>query len=357
METTNLPLILRMSPESLMQEKPLLLLTRMSTLPLQIRKRKREFSNELNESLRSDRLPKKTPNLLSRLSIDPSESEMKLRTFLTNYPEENLTEMRANSESLDDWSGRMKCLGTTPLLAQLGEPAVSKPVKLCYNSAKTYQESNHSFELLTIFLKESPLPSGIDYSVENPSTSIKSSLPCTLSNLMKRERDAWDQLKSCLQQPSPSDRSKLELNVHQLSGECRKELPFSSLTIGRNSLSMPSTSKDFSLLNIQTATQRSSFMTNQSVTRLEEDRISYSPTITDSTVSAKQFSMPMVSSTRDKGLQSQEVDLTKGAPPRKISAEGLTSKEDVVLLKRTATTNTFAKGAEGVVTERLPVLQ
>lgn len=65
----------------------------------------------------------------------------------------------------------------------------------------------------------------------------------------------------------------------------------------------------------------------------------------------------MVSSIRDEGLQSQEVDPTKGAPPRRISAEDLTSKEDVVLLKKTATTDTFAKGAEGVVTEKFPVLQ
>jgi hypothetical protein len=64
-------------------------------------------------------------------------------------------------------------------------------------------------------------------------------------------------------------------------------------------------SKYYLLPNIQEHTEKLSSLTNQSETRLQEDKISYSPTIINSIVSEKLSFMPMESNTNEEVQTSQ----------------------------------------------------
>lgn len=198
--STNPPLLLRLSTPPRMEEKPPKLLSRLSTQPH--RKRKRESSSEsskewkfseresVHDSKRRHASPKNwkdgkdrqirrkerhlthtsrksTPSLLSRMRPDPqpeeplplwerlsspgdnqlpSESERKLKNSWTRCPEETSTEnpRRMSSESYGKEPERKTCLGITPPPTYYDEAAVSRPVESCSNSERTSQESNLS---------------------------------------------------------------------------------------------------------------------------------------------------------------------------------------------------------------------
>ena len=88
-------------------------------------------------------------------------------------------------------------------------------------------------------------------------------------------------------------------------------------------------------------------MISQSGTRLEEDRISYSPTSTASTDSVKQSSMLMELSTRVTGKDHlREKEPAKERVLRKTSADASTGKLDVVSQRMNVTTSISAKDVE-----------
>lgn len=182
-------------------------------------------------------------------------------------------------ESSDEEQERKRCLGITASSTHLEGIAVSKLAESYYNSAKTSPVSNHSCESPTISPRESPLPNGIDCSVENPSTSIKSSPPCTLSTLTRRERDAWAQLKSCLPRQNQNDRLEPGQSGHQRSEGCQRQLPSFFPIGGKNYSNTLNISRDFSQQNKPVPIQKSSSTTNQFEIKSEEVKTYYSPTI------------------------------------------------------------------------------
>jgi hypothetical protein len=90
-------------------------------------------------------------------------------------------------------------LGSHQLLNQPEETSVSEHVKLSSISAKTSQEPNPSYVLHTTCQMEYLPPNGTISSEENQLISTRYSPPCTLSNLMMRERATWETLRSYLQ--------------------------------------------------------------------------------------------------------------------------------------------------------------
>ena len=396
------PLLLRMSTDPKWREKPPSLLSRLSTPPL--KEQKSESSNELNEkwksseredvlaskhqhasraSLRSGKEHQKgkrgkhmtltslksTPSLLSRMRVNqlseeppslwkrlssPSnnhqrnESETKLRNSWARSLKEKKTKKRVSDESYEREPRKKTCLGTTPRLDLLEEAAVSKRAESCSNSAKICQESNHSSESLTISLRESPPPSGTAFSEVNQSISTKSSPPCTLSNLMRRERDAWDELRSYLPWQSQSGRSKREVNGLQPSGGCRKQLFSSSLTEERSYPTTQNISKAFSQQSTLTRTPKLSYMINQSAIGSEEARTSYSPTIKASAALAKRYCTQTELSIKAVEREHLEVGegQTKEDLQRKTSVEDLTVRMDVDSLKTNVIIGTRVKGVE-----------
>ena len=271
------PLLLRMSTQSEPERKPPNLLTRLSTPPL--RKRKRELSSESNERWKSsgrDSTPdskrprvsptnwangqerqtrrrgrhliptllRSTPSLLSRMRTDlrleeplpllerlteptnaplGGESEKRSKTSWIKFPEENLKGMTTSQGSHGSEREKTRCHGLVLPSTHPEGLAASKPVGLSSSSAKTYQESSPSYELPTTSPRVSLQLNGTEFFEVSPSTSTKSSRPCTLSSLMKRERAAWEELKSYLPWQNLNDKSSLALNGHQLSDECRKQ--------------------------------------------------------------------------------------------------------------------------------------
>ena len=294
------PLLLRMSTQPEQETKPPNLLTRLSTPPL--RKRKGELLSESSERWISSgresipdskrprvsptswengqerqirrkekRLtltsPKSTPSLLSRMRTDPQRekplpllerltdpisaplengSETRLRTSWIRSLEENPREMTMSPEFHGNEQEKTRCLGLAPPSAQREEPAASRLVELSSSSAKTYQELRPSCELPATSLKASLQPNGTEFFEANPSTSIKSSHQCTLSNLMRRERAAWEELKLFSPWQNRSDKSGLDQNGRQPLDECQKRSLSFSPTEGRNYTTTQNTSKVFS---------------------------------------------------------------------------------------------------------------
>ena len=175
--------------------------------------------------MRTDQPQEEPPSLLERLSHQSSShprnaSEMKLKTSWTKYPEDNWKMKNLISELHAREPERKTCHGITHLSVRPEEAAVLKPAGLSSNSARTSWVSNLSYKLLSTSLKEFPQVNGTKSSEENPLTSTRYYQPCTLSSLMKREREAWEELRSFLPQPNLNDRSERVLNGRPLSGGC-----------------------------------------------------------------------------------------------------------------------------------------
>ena len=415
MESNNLinpPLLLRISSDPIREESPPKLLSRLSTLPP--RKRKRESLDESSErwtsseresapaSRQHHELPKNwrngkehqieirgrhltrtstrsTPSLLSRMKTDrtpekrlhlweclslPSNNQRRngsgkrSKNSWSRYPEGNLKERekRLSDGSFEREPKKKTCPGIMSLPAHLEGAVVSKPAGSYSSSAKTCQESSPSCESPTTSRKESPLHNGNEFSKASQSTLTKSSLPCTLSNLMKRERDAWDELRSYLPWQNLNVRSEREASGHQPSGGCPEQLSSFSNTGGRNYSSMPNISKVFSQPSTPTLTPKSSCTINQSATKLVGVRTSYSPITSASTVSAKRYCTPMELSTEEVGkeVQREEKGQTKEGHQRKTSAEDLIARMDVDIPKRNVTTSISVGSVERQGTERHP---
>jgi hypothetical protein len=167
--------------------------------------------------------PNSTPVLLTRMGmtlekplnlldqISPINKDTRtINTSLITCPEQRITKRKMNQCPEEREPEKKICLGTHQLTNQLEETYVSGPAKPSNNLAKTSQDLNpYCVSPLTSWI-EYPHPNGITSLEENPSTSIKSSLSCTLSNLMMRERATWETLKLCLQSQNPNAKSKLE---------------------------------------------------------------------------------------------------------------------------------------------------
>ena len=128
------------------------------------------------------------------------------------------------------------------------DPAISSSrrsscVEPYVSLAKTQPGLRPSYESQTTFRKGSPPPSGTGCSVENLSTSTRSSHQCTLSSLMRKERDTWDQLKLFLPSQRPSGRSKPDQSGLQPSGERLRQPHSFSPIEGRNCLNMRNISR------------------------------------------------------------------------------------------------------------------
>jgi hypothetical protein len=123
-------------------------------------------------------------------------SERKLRNSWIEYPEKNLRMKRLSNESLEREPRKKTCLGTTLPPAHLEEGAASRLARHSSDSVRTYQASRPSYESPIISPRESLLRNGIESSGGNQSISTKSSHPCTLSSWMRRERAAWEELRS-----------------------------------------------------------------------------------------------------------------------------------------------------------------
>ena len=401
-------LLLRLSTDLNMGEPPPKLLTRMTTPPL--RKRRREPSNELSERWKSSgresipvskprhmsltswtsglgrqtrtrerpsihTLQKSTPSLLSRMRtgqlpeepptlleriFSPShsrtgrESERKLMNSWTRYQGKNLKKMRSSSASLERGPRKRICLGSAQPLTHPEEVAALQPAEPSSNSAKIYQGSSHSCELPTTSPMGSPPHSGTKSFEVNLSTSIRSSLPCTLSKLMKRERVAWEELRLFLPWQSPNDRSRQEEIGRQHIEGCQRQLFSSSPTAGRNYPSMPSISKASSLQNMQAPTPKSSCTTSQSGIESEEDRTLCSPTTSASTVSAKQYCTLTELNTREveRDHRREERGQLREARPRRKPVEDSTVRMDAGSLKKNVIINIPAQTVEREGTER-----
>ena len=319
----------------------------------------------------SAQMPKdlEPPCLLERLTspnLCTKGDEMRWRNSLTESPGVNLKRTEKHRWS-DIESGRTRCPGIIQQPIPPAEAAVSKPVELCVSLAKTLLGSSPCYASPTTFRKESPPPSGIESSRASLLTSIKSSPPCILSRLMKREREVWEQLKSCLSLQSPSVRSKRGLNGRLPIGGLPRPLLSSSLTEGKNCPSTQNTLKDCFQPSTQGPTQRSSYTTSQFETRLEEGKTSSLPITSGSTVLEKQSSMPMGLNTYSLGEEDPQasgahhpkwgVDLEKGEGWKKIIAAVSTVPRAANLTKKIATTGISVMGVAREDMASPPVLK
>ena len=144
-----------------------------------------------------------SPWLLTRSGHDQEKMSPQITCFKLGMRKKRKSESMAESEH-----GKKICLGSHQISSPLGETLVSRPAELSNNLAKTSLVQSPSYKLPIISQKEYHPPNGIGYSEGSPLTSTRSS-PCTLFNLMMRERAAWVTLKSCWQSPSPNAISKL----------------------------------------------------------------------------------------------------------------------------------------------------
>jgi hypothetical protein len=334
-----------------------------------IRKRGRPWtrtSQKLNPSLlsrmRVRRSPERVPRLLERLSspeVDLRGSETKSKNSWTRSQEERPTKMMMNQESSNDELGRRICRGSTTRSTQPEGAAASRPAELSSSSVKIYPESELSCASPTTSLKESHLLNGTAYSEENQSILTKFSQPCTLSTLMRRERAAWEQLRSFLPSQSRSDMSELEPNGLPPSEECPRQSFSSSPIEETNCSSTLSMSRDSSPRNIQVPIQKSYSMTSLSEIRSEEGRTFCSPISIASTASVKRSSMQMGSSTKvtEKGRPRVGKDPVKEKDQRRMSVGVSTGRQDVASQKTSATISTSVKGVEREDTVNSPVPQ
>ena len=65
-------------------------------------------------------------------------------------------------------------------------------------------------------------------------------------------KDAWEQLRLYLPSQNPNARSEQALNGLQPSGECQKQSSSESFSEGKNYITMPSISRDYSQLSTPT---------------------------------------------------------------------------------------------------------
>ena len=125
-----------------------------------------------------------------------SSSTSSRTCFFDNHRSER--RKRMSNESCRREPRKKTCLGITHPPACLEEAVASRHAESYSSSAKTCQESSHSSESPTISLRGSLPPNGTAFSEANQLISTRFSPPCTLSTLMKRERDARDELRSFL---------------------------------------------------------------------------------------------------------------------------------------------------------------
>lgn len=313
--------------------------------------------------MKTDQTPEEPPRLLERLS-EPvngqmeSESERRSMSSWIRYPERNLREKRVRDESLERGRGKKTCLGLIHPSTHPEEEVVSRPAEFFSSSVKTCRESSRSCESPTTSPKESHLRNGTEFFEANLSTSTRYYPPCTLSSLMKREKAAWEELKSFLPSQSPNVRSKREENGHQPIGECQRQSLSFSPTEERSYLSTPNISRVFSLPNIPTPTPRSSCTINRSAIKSGEARTSCSPTTSVSTALARQSYMLTGSSTREAAgkVLREEKGQKREEPRRKTSVGDSTVKMVAGSQKKNVTTNIPARSVEREDTERHPAL-
>jgi hypothetical protein len=307
---------------------------------------------------RKDSQPHSPPrSLLERISPNlhlQEEPEVRLKTSSVELQKGELRMTKKSPGWRSDASERRTCLGTTldPCLHDV--QAALKPVDPSERSVRICPELDLSCEWHTNSPKEFRLPSGTESSRENPSTLIKYCRPCTLSNLMKREKDAWEALKLFLPFPSLSAMSEQVRSGPQHSGEWPTESSSSSLTDEMNSLSMQTISRGFLQQNIPAPTPKLSYSISQYGTKWVADKIRSSPTTSDSMVLAKPYSMPTELSMEGVG-QMAEVDEEepdreedKGSPEveRKRLVKGSMARTDASSMRMTASTNISVKTAE-----------
>lgn len=302
--------------------------------------------------------PCESPNLLLRLcspTIDLNDSEGKLMTSSKDCPKETLKMMKMNGQLPSVEQKKKACLGTKSPTLPPAKAVVSRLVKPLGNLERTCQGSNPSCKLPTTYLKEFHQPSGIESSEENQLTSIRSSPPCTMSSLMKRERDTWEMLKLFLPLQRLSSKSNLGQSGQRCFGDSSKQSHSFFPTEARNYMSMPITSKGCLQLSKPMPTPKSFSMTSQSVTELGEGKTSSSQTINDSKISVRQSCMQMELSTElqepsRKGSR-REVDQNL-EEERKTSTNISIVKLGVNSTKRNATTDMHAKDVERETMER-----
>jgi len=204
---------------------------------------------------------KSTPNLLDRIldsqiivtpkapllnqlsSPEPHEStlEKKSTTSLNASQEmEILMTTNLHNQSVErNELKKVKCHGTN--LEHINVQAAPKPVQPSGSLVMISLEPNHSFMLPQDYLMEYHPHNGIESSKGSQLISIRSSSPCTVSNLMMREKVAWESLKLSLQWLRQIDKSRQGLSGQLLSDRPHKQLFSSSLIAGRSRVCTAST--------------------------------------------------------------------------------------------------------------------
>ena len=251
----------------------------------------------------------------SRLS-DPQQphinDNMSMMMILKNtYPELRMNKRKKSQHQEERELEKKTCHGIHHLPSQPGEKFVSKHIKPFRSSAKTSQKQNLSYELHITSQIEFLHPNGIKSSEESQSTSTRSSPPCTMLNLMMRERAAWETLKLCLQSLNPNVKSKLEQSGQQPFTDYQELLlsfsPIKKMSLG----SMVNTLKASLQQSIPEHIAKSSSLINQSGIKSQGDKMSYLLTSINSTTSEKLYSTPMELNIREEESLNWEEEIPK----------------------------------------------
>jgi len=301
-------------------------------------KGKQCISPEITQPTRST-IPSKGPSKRPRQEVeDILEKMSRGEPDDDNNDERCLVKQRAREEEMP-WfnqsgstSRRSSCIET---------------VKLSGNLVKTSAGLNPSYGLPTTYQKGSPLPNGTESSEGNLSISTNSFHPCTISSLMRRERDTWEMLKSFLPLQNQNARSKRGESGQQYSVDSSKESPSFSPT---GEMNMPTMSKGYLLQSKPTPIRGSSYLTKPCGIESEEDKTSSSPTTRNSRTSARPSCMQME-------LNTEATDLPKGnlqkvevavnpVEERKIPVKGSMVRMGVNSPKKNVTTSTYARDVE-----------
>lgn len=195
------------------------------------------------------RIRDEVENLLDQVSgeldRDDDEPQLGLESVGKRAKEEDMPWFDSSNNS----NRRTSCVETCQTLLKFSEDLLG--VKSLLRVAKDLPEGIPSSQC-----------NGAESSKVSQLISTRSSPPCTLSSLMKRERDAWATLKSYLPQQNLNVKSSLEWSGPWLSEGWRKRSFSSSPTEGRNYTSMQTTSKASFQPSTPMPTRRLSFMTN-----------------------------------------------------------------------------------------------
>ena len=202
---------------------------------------------------------------------------------------------KTNPLKSDDFL-KPKCLGltkTTNHYNRLFTPVARKPVGYLEPTTEISPKRNSSPRSPQIPLQESLAPNGSAFSRVTQSISTRSSPPCTMLSLMKRERVAWEMRRSLLQ--SLKQRRGYELLPNGLphGGEPREQSPLLFPTGGKSYSNMEITSKENLLRNSPRPITESSSSMLRSEMRSGGDNTSSLPTLADSVDSTQRSSCPM----------------------------------------------------------------